>query len=91
MNPLTQNVMLLLFLLATLTTFWRWLRRRRPLQVARFFIFAGGVAFYAWLGSPWYEAELSRWWVRALFVAWLLPEILENVDIILALRRGSRE
>lgn len=90
MNPLTLNVMLLLFMLAALTTFWRWLRHRSPVQAARFIVFAGGVVFYGWLQSGYYEPGIGRWWVRALFVAWLLPEILENVDIIRE-ARGRRE
>lgn len=89
MNPLTLNVMLLLFLLAAVTTFWRWACRRSPLQISRFVIFCGGVVFYAWMQSPWYEAEISRWWVRALLVTWLLPEVLENIDIIVASRQGK--
>ena len=87
MNPLTLNVMLLLFLAAALTTFWRWWLHGTPARAIRFLIFASGVAFYAWLQTDYYNAELSRWWVRALFVSWTLPEILNNVDNIRE-RRG---
>ena len=90
MIPLTLDVMLLLFLLAAVTTFWRWVYRRNGLQATRFAIFAAGVLFYAWLQSPWYDVDLSRWWVRALFVAWLLPELLENVDVIREERKRHR-
>lgn len=90
MNPLTLDVMLLVFLLATGSTLWRWWCDREPLQISRMAIFVGGVVFYVWLQSPAYDAELSRWWVRALFVAWLLPEILENVEIIREDRRKRR-
>lgn len=90
MTPLTLNVLLLLFLFTAVTTFWRWRRRRSGVHVSRFVIFAGGVVFYAWLQSPWYDADISRWWVRALFVAWLLPELLENVDVIREERRRHR-
>lgn len=82
MIPLAHNVMLLLFLLAAFTTLWRWRYRSNGVQASRFIIFACGVVFYVWIQTSSYDALLGRWAVRALFVAWLTPEILENVDII---------
>lgn len=83
-------VMLAIFAIGAVMSFWRWRKRvRRREMFWRGVTLTAGALIYMYIISPATDLDVSRWLIRVLLVALLLPHILRDIEELGAIRRDD--